>query len=100
MVKSMMNSAFFICVSNRSEEHTSELQTHSDVVCRLLLDKKKNLPAPPKQRAASRASAARHSKNLVYAPNLGTTSRDNAPDPPLYRLRRPTQTESPLARVP
>src|SRR5260221_3602106 len=25
----------------RSEEHTSELQSHSDLVCRLLLDKKK-----------------------------------------------------------
>src|SRR5260221_12063683 len=24
----------------RSEEHTSELQSHSDIVCRLLLDKK------------------------------------------------------------
>src|SRR5260221_6866362 len=24
---------------NRSEEHTSELQSHSDLVCRLLLDK-------------------------------------------------------------
>src|SRR5438132_7636776 len=33
------------CVSrlaaNRSEEHTSELQSHSDLVCRLLLEKKK-----------------------------------------------------------
>src|SRR5260221_6752005 len=25
---------------SRSEEHTSELQSHSDLVCRLLLDKK------------------------------------------------------------
>src|SRR5260221_9550106 len=25
----------------RSEEHTSELQSHSDIVCRLLLEKKK-----------------------------------------------------------
>src|SRR5476649_1278161 len=30
-----------ICV--RSEEHTSELQSHSDLVCRLLLEKKKQL---------------------------------------------------------
>src|SRR5476649_1873218 len=28
----------------RSEEHTSELQSHSDLVCRLLLEKKKNNP--------------------------------------------------------
>src|SRR5438034_7643257 len=27
--------------SARSEEHTSELQSHSDIVCRLLLEKKK-----------------------------------------------------------
>src|SRR5438034_3782327 len=27
-------------VGNRSEEHTSELQSHSDLVCRLLLEKK------------------------------------------------------------
>src|SRR5438132_6046692 len=26
----------------RSEEHTSELQSHSDIVCRLLLEKKNN----------------------------------------------------------
>src|SRR5260221_10967462 len=27
---------------HRSEEHTSELQSHSDIVCRLLLEKKKD----------------------------------------------------------
>src|SRR5260221_1967454 len=27
--------------AERSEEHTSELQSHSDLVCRLLLEKKK-----------------------------------------------------------
>src|SRR5438132_5895355 len=30
------------CRRRRSEEHTSELQSHSDLVCRLLLEKKKN----------------------------------------------------------
>src|SRR5947207_14766604 len=40
--------AFFFIAGNevdaevvRSEEHTSELQSHSDLVCRLLLEKKK-----------------------------------------------------------
>src|SRR5947207_476143 len=28
--------------SRRSEEHTSELQSHSDLVCRLLLEKKQH----------------------------------------------------------
>src|SRR5437773_5544082 len=30
-----------LVVRNRSEEHTSELQSHHDLVCRLLLEKKK-----------------------------------------------------------
>src|SRR5438034_7983620 len=29
-------------IKRRSEEHTSELQSHSDLVCRLLLEKKNN----------------------------------------------------------
>src|SRR2546421_5166732 len=42
----------------RSEEHTSELQSRSDLVCRLLLEKKKKIRTtanarctPPRQRA-------------------------------------------------
>src|SRR5438034_4764573 len=35
--RKMLNS----CALRRSEEHTSELQSHSDLVCRLLLEKKK-----------------------------------------------------------
>src|SRR5436190_15997435 len=31
----------FVSLHPRSEEHTSELQSHSDLVCRLLLEKKK-----------------------------------------------------------
>src|SRR5260221_14755699 len=31
----------------RSEEHTSELQSHSDLVCRLLLEKKNKSETPP-----------------------------------------------------
>src|SRR5437773_11568577 len=30
-----------VCIQDRSEEHTSELQSHHDLVCRLLLEKKK-----------------------------------------------------------
>src|SRR2546427_3926805 len=39
----------------RSEEHTSELQSQSNLVCRLLLEKKKK-----QQQAADRGSAAQH----------------------------------------
>src|SRR5437773_8977607 len=35
----------FGCVGCRSEEHTSELQSHHDLVCRLLLEKKKGFSA-------------------------------------------------------
>src|SRR2546428_4264501 len=34
--------------STRSEEHTSELQSRSDIVCRLLLEKKKSRSHNPK----------------------------------------------------
>src|SRR5438132_7181494 len=50
----------------RSEEHTSELQSHSDLVCRLLLEKK-NRPA------ASRARALR-----IASSGAGAGSRDAA----------------------
>src|SRR4051812_49896014 len=36
-------------VGRRSEEHTSELQSHVNIVCRLLLEKKKR-PRPPSAR--------------------------------------------------
>src|SRR5690242_21333903 len=35
----------------RSEEHTSELQSHVNLVCRLLLEKKKMLNQPPPSHA-------------------------------------------------
>src|SRR4029434_853397 len=35
--------SMFVCVFVRSEEHTSELQSHLNLVCRLLLDKNKTL---------------------------------------------------------
>src|SRR6185369_18045096 len=35
-------SCYFAAADRRSEEHTSELQSHLNLVCRLLLEKKKN----------------------------------------------------------
>src|SRR2546430_6346696 len=35
--------------TDRSEEHTSELQSQSNLVCRLLLEKKKNTTHTPQQ---------------------------------------------------
>src|SRR5260370_25165745 len=44
----------------RSEEHTSELQSHLNLVCRLLLEKKKKAIAPTASFLISAASAALH----------------------------------------
>src|SRR5947207_5399285 len=42
LAQSLPPEQVFVCVPRRrSEEHTSELQSHSDLVCRLLLEKKK-----------------------------------------------------------
>ena len=38
----------------RSEEHTSELQSHSDLVCRLLLEKKKKKNKQKKKKKTNR----------------------------------------------
>src|SRR2546430_7922365 len=45
-------------VFNRSEEHTSELQSQSNLVCRLLLEKKKTQPA----------QTSLHSKQPTHSP--------------------------------
>src|SRR5256885_6525506 len=55
----------------RSEEHTSELQSPCNLVCRLLLEKKNNQPQPlphtrhPRQH--SRATALRHPRHGLHA---------------------------------
>src|SRR5947207_10225813 len=41
LARSAGNPHAFVVPRRRSEEHTSELQSHSDLVCRLLLEKKK-----------------------------------------------------------
>src|SRR5260221_9908368 len=43
VVRIRLNSPPPTSSSARSEEHTSELQSHSDLVCRLLLEKKKQV---------------------------------------------------------
>src|SRR2546427_419795 len=44
--------AFSSCHAMRSEEHTSELQSQSNLVCRLLLEKKKNTVSRTVERIA------------------------------------------------
>src|SRR2546421_8025322 len=63
-----------VCSSDRSEEHTSELQSRSDLVCRLLLEKKKKTfgshpthGAGTFQRYASCESARRPAPRTAYS---------------------------------
>src|SRR6478672_13970028 len=42
--------------ASRSEEHTSELQSRSDLVCRLLLEQKKKIQGAPSTGAPDRPS--------------------------------------------
>src|SRR5260370_5696707 len=49
---------------NRSEEHTSELQSHLNLVCRLLLEKKKN------RSRTHRWQADEHTCSLVFKSSM------------------------------
>src|SRR5436190_13024925 len=55
-------------IVHRSEEHTSELQSHSDLVCRLLLEKKK------KKRTYLRAYVNPHGRTHGSASTRGVCS--------------------------
>src|SRR5438034_48126 len=57
---------------DRSEEHTSELQSHSDLVCRLLLEKKK------KQHPTRSCSTARFSSHASPPPAIYPLSLHDA----------------------
>src|SRR5260370_25140160 len=55
----------------RSEEHTSELQSHLNLVCRLLLEKKKNgnhLNPHPNLRLHQRAPPSRARETSSFSP--------------------------------
>src|SRR2546426_2021907 len=54
-------------LSERSEEHTSELQSPCNLVCRLLLEKKKKKPhnTSPRTRRSSRAIGSTHRQSQV-----------------------------------
>src|SRR2546421_100836 len=70
----------FKCAANcrRSEEHTSELQSRSDLVCRLLLEKKKKIISTllfQHDTTSARVSKAPHTRELT----LVTTPRIDAP---------------------
>src|SRR5260370_19752173 len=49
----------------RSEEHTSELQSHLNLVCRLLLEKKKNRACPTTRTQTTAAAADRRECTII-----------------------------------
>src|SRR3989440_6783270 len=63
----------------KSEDHTSELQSRSDLVCRLLLEKQRGVVPRTRGRRIARAGALRHPTlvRLSTAPHAGV-SRDLA----------------------
>src|SRR5260221_9667114 len=72
----------------RSEEHTSELQSHSDLVCRLLLEKKKNtrMEIAHETSTDQRTSVRRQRPSAHSQPS--TRRQDNGmPVPPNWRGR-------------
>src|SRR5438270_9436599 len=50
----------------RSEEHTSELQSQSNLVCRLLLEKKKKIPSTHSNQAFKRSPLFSTTTVLVF----------------------------------
>src|SRR5260370_6078300 len=59
------------CRTGRSEEHTSELQSHLNLVCRLLLEKKKKSRSYPIARVITDQSTSRVTKHVAKAHNMG-----------------------------
>src|SRR2546427_4904252 len=59
-------------IHQRSEEHTSELQSQSNLVCRLLLEKKKkNEYQSPENNQQTRLTVAR-----AFRPHIHDTAKD------------------------
>src|SRR5260370_26103788 len=58
---------------NRSEEHTSELQSHLNLVCRLLLEKKKKKTTPQTNLTNKRHNSLSHSARVTYYAQYSST---------------------------
>src|SRR5260370_14182784 len=57
----------FCRISDRSEEHTSELQSHLNLVCRLLLEKKKKaITASPRTASTLPSCARSHGPSVAH----------------------------------
>src|SRR2546430_11703482 len=59
--------------SRRSEEHTSELQAQSNLVCRLLLEKKNKAEVKSRVRQVNNDAIIERSFNLLHDHSLAST---------------------------
>src|SRR5437762_7909555 len=82
-----------IVLSNRSEEHTSELQSPMYLVCRLLLEKKKIISFPIRNAVCAKILANSHiewsvhkdrTKNLYATAYLNSRYVEALRRPPVY----------------
>src|SRR5436190_967210 len=80
--------------ADRSEEHTSELQSHSDLVCRLLLAKKSHDPAGQQS-----ASTTMHRACCRARCSTPSTSRQGIPVAPIFSRSAPTATLFPYTTL-
>src|SRR2546429_6179113 len=68
-------STYFKVVHQRSEEHTSELQSRLHLVCRLLLEKKKKRPPASARPSSTSASVPRRHNAGTIATQSGRSLR-------------------------
>src|SRR5690554_7030074 len=79
----------------RSEEHTSELQSRPHLVCRLLLEKKKNRLRTGEQRIPNTSGTAAIAALLASPPSPPRTRNRHQPTGSFLRLS--DDTDSPLS---
>src|SRR5476649_1646211 len=70
----------------RSEEHTSELQSHSDLVCRLLLEKKKQTERQPQHTANRSSKTPPRTGAIRITHSIAAALPRNVSDPSRWRI--------------
>src|SRR5256886_13384593 len=80
------------CAPSRSEEHTSELQSQSNLVCRLLLEKKKQSTALLLAHTHAPPALTQSASPRPHASN--SRSASVTPPPALFVARLPPHSES------
>src|SRR3979411_2738968 len=71
--------------SNRSEEHTSELQSRKDLVCRLLLEKRRRADARAIAAATPRPNCARSTSAFRFLSLSHASTNHSTSQPSLAR---------------